>query len=396
MVVNGTQQVARYHGKARWTGTRIAKGFVPDAIACHSKTFCLAVATAGGVAATFRGSWGTPVVFHEYDEGPTPTEPDRVSCAGRGHCLVVDALAGAFAFDHGWTDEASYPPDRTPVLAVSCLVSHICLALDAAGGSWRLSHARHAWVRKHLPDAGPTPPVPQFAALSCASRKLCVAIDSHEQAMTWNGNAWFSLHTLPPGRWSNLACVKPSFCMAIDGDGEGASSVLTTDGTTWSDAGVVTLSHVGALDCVSASRCWAGGDTGDVSRYDGVSWTMPQTIATSFDGDGHAQLSWMSCQGLFCAVHDPFGNVYRLTDPDTWGAPEHVAGLGPMSCASASICTAIDTRRTGDVRRFHAGAWDAADPVVPVGYSSTITGLSCPTEDYCVAVDTNGNAFVRR
>jgi hypothetical protein len=397
MVANGTQQVARYHGSGRWTSTRVADGFVPDAVACHGRHFCLAVATAGGVAAAFDGSWATPVVFHEYGEGPTPTSPDRVSCAGGGRCLVVDALGGAFGLDHVWSDVASYPTDRTPAPAVSCLISHICLALDAVGGSWRLSHARHGWVRKHLPDSGSLPPAPRFAAVSCASRKFCVAIDAHEQALTWNGEAWYALHTLPPGRWSDLACAKPRFCMAVDADGEGASFVLTTDGATWTDAGAVTLSHVGALDCATAGQCWAGGESGDVSRYDeGTGWSVPQTIATSFDGDGHDRLSWMSCWSLSCAVHDEFGNVYRTTDPDTWGAPEHVAGLGPMSCPSTSICTAVDARRTGDVRRFRADAWRDPVRIVPVGYSSTITGLSCPTTRFCVAVDTNGNAFVRR
>ena len=396
MVASGTQQVSRYHGHSHWTGTRVALGFVPDAMACTSTTFCLAVATAGGVAATFDGSWSTPAVFHDYDEGPTPTEPDRVSCAARGRCLVLDGLGGVFALGQGWNDGASYPADRTPTPAVSCLPSHLCLSLDGARGSWRLSHARHGWVRKHLPDSGSPPPVPRLAAVSCASRKFCVAVDSHEQAMTWNGNAWFLLHTLPPGRWSNLACVKPSFCMAIDSSGDAVSHVLTTDGTTWTDAGTVALAHVAALDCIAAGHCWAGGESGDVSSHDGTGWTVPLTIATSFDGEGHDRFSWMSCEGELCAVHDEFGNVYRLDSPDAWSAPEHVAGLGPMSCASASVCTAVDARRTGDVRRFRAAAWRAPSRIVPAGYSSTITGLSCPTAHFCVAVDTNGNVFVRR
>jgi hypothetical protein len=238
----------------------------------------------------------------------------------------------------------------------------------------------------------------RYAAVSCTSAHFCAAVDAGARAMTWDGSAWSTATQLPKGRWSNLVCTSASSCMAIDATGESVSQVLLFDGDTWTDAGVVTLGLVGALDCPAADVCWAGGGAGDVSRYDGVGWSVPQQIVGSTDGDGLNRLSWMSCPTTTsCATHDQYGGLYRL-DGTVWSTStvDVTRRMGPLSCATGSSCTVVDGRSSRAVRRFDGGGWSSPQRFVPRGYDSTTTGLSCPTPAFCVAVDTNGNAFVRQ
>ncbi len=394
MVATGSGLLAHYHGGAHWTTRRIGLGFVPDAVSCTSTAFCLAVATPGGAAASFDGSWHSPVVFHDYGEGRTPQTPDRLSCSSPGRCLVVDEIGNTFELRGGWHDVASYPEDRTPAPVVSCPGRGFCMALDALGRAWALEQG--SWVRTLSRVPGPVVGRPlRFAAVSCASRGFCAAIEADARIRTWDGTGWSDPEQLPSGRWSNLACVTASYCVAVEGSADSVSRVLVYGGDTWADAGTAPLGLVGALDCPAVGECWAGGGSGDVSRYEGEGWSTPEHIVDATDGDGLNRLSWMSCPSAgWCAVHDQYGAAYTW-DGVSWSDPDPVGRLGPMSCAAVSTCVAIDGRHTGGLHRY-ADGWGGRQRFAPAGYSSTVTGLSCPSATRCVAVDDNGNAFVRR
>jgi hypothetical protein len=183
----------------------------------------------------------------------------------------------------------------------------------------------------------------------------------------------------------------------VEATGESQSRVQVLTGDTWSDGDVVALAQVGALDCVPNQECWAGGATGAVSHWvPGAGWTDPVTIVTATDGDGLNPLSWMSCPtASYCVVHDTYGSTY-VQSLSVWSAPLPSPDLGPISCPEAGACWGIDAGVSGPVRHFDGSQWGAGVGFTPPGYSGTVTSLDCATPSYCLAVDSNGNAFVRR
>lgn len=79
-----------------------------------------------------------------------------------------------------------------------------------------------------------------------------------------------------------------------------------------------------------------------------------------------------------CRVVDSLGNAATY-DGNAW-TPVH--------------CVGVDGRHPAALHRYDDG-WGGARRFVPRGYTSEVTGLSCPTVERCVVVDDNGNAFVR-
>jgi hypothetical protein len=392
MAATGTGLLARYHGGMRWTTHRIAQGFVPNVISCSGSSFCLAVATPGGVAARYNGSWHRPAVFHDYGEGRTPQTADRVSCAAAGRCLVVDEIGNSFELRGGWHDVAPYPGDRTAAPVVSCSgAPRFCLVTDGFGHVWR--RADGVWERLALPIGQVSDP---HAGLACRQGS-CHLIDSRSRAWSWDGQAWSGPSRLPDGRWTNLACATADRCVAVEATGEGASRVQVLTRDTWSDGGVVALGQVAALDCARNQECWAGGATGTVSHWaPGEGWTEPLTIVAATDGDGLNPLSSMSCPAAYyCAVHDSYGATY-VQAFSVWSAALPSPDLGPINCPSPGACWGVVADTPGPVRRFNGSQWGAGGRFTPHGYVGTVTSLDCATPTYCLAVDSNGNAFVRR
>ena len=70
----------------------------------------------------------------------------------------------------------------------------------------------------------------------------------------------------------------------------------------------------------------------------------------------------------------------------TWSAPVSIdpnnGGLGSVSCASASFCTAVDNG--GNAFTFNGSTWSSPKSIDPNGYPNSV---SCPSASFCAAVD---------
>lgn len=208
----------------------------------------------------------------------------------------------------------------------------------------------------------------EMTAISCASRSLCVAVDSTGDVLSTRDPAarrprWSLIH-IEGAQLTSISCPSVSFCAAVDAAGRVLSSSHPTTGD-WELTRVVPLSapvpeaSLTAISCASRSLCVAlEGPQLLVSRApSGGARTWKATLLESSDADA---LSGVSCPSqTFCAVVDTAGNVFTTSRP--------TAG---------------------------AGAWHAADiescAVCYVG----LTAISCPSRTRCVALDTSGNAFI--
>lgn len=67
-----------------------------------------------------------------------------------------------------------------------------------------------------------------------------------------------------------------------------------------------------------------------------------------------------------------------------WSAPMPLgSGLGPISCPTSNFCAAIDNE--GNAFTYSGGNWSGPISVLSVSSSNYVDGVSCPTATFCVA-----------
>ncbi len=154
-------------------------------------------------------------------------------------------------------------------------------------------------------------------------------------------------------------------------------------------AAVRAVSAAAALLCAVLLACAVASPAGAAPP---LSWSTAEI-------DGTTALTGVSCASAsLCVAVDGSGRALVSTNPiiDS-SAAWHTAGTGAgaltgISCPSSSLCVAVD------------GEGHVAISTDPVGGSSTwhttkisgaaLTGVSCASNSLCVAVDASGNAFV--
>lgn len=166
--------------------------------------------------------------------------------------------------------------------------------------------------------------------------------------------------------------------------------------TAWVAATVVAALVMGGGVAIGdparpADRSGAGKGSDDT----GAGWQHPR-IASSYVGFGdYTPAAGVSCLSeSFCVVADANGNV-SLYDGSSWSAPVRLAatyGVTPsVSCASERACVVVNS--AGRAIRYNGQGWQQAVIVDPAGRPS---GVSCPTDGFCVMVDRAGSAYTYR
>jgi hypothetical protein len=312
-------------------------------IDCPTAGLCVAADRAGRVLTSTvpaSGAWTAALVF---DNSPGTIQPiGGLSCPSVSFCAVTSVG------DSGWDELAT--------------------STDPTGGS-------SAWTRARLVD--PTDQYSQLAtgigAISCPSISLCVAIDTAGDVIT---------STNPTG-------------------GRGAWAVTSVDSAQAYYSGQIGMD---AISCPTTSLCvgvdYAGNVVVSTNPAAGASaWTVLNLGMGRFEG--------ISCPDAnLCVVTDDAGGVIISTDPTgSAGAWKRVAdvggivqldgawgaGMGSVSCSSASQCVAasrnyvvVSHDPTGG-----ASAWQAID----VNPHTTLNAVSCASDDLCVAVDDYGDVL---
>ncbi len=94
------------------------------------------------------------------------------------------------------------------------------------------------------------------------------------------------------------------------------------------------------------------------------------------------------------------GTVSRPASTSTWSAPVPIGGQSlpadersvyGVSCPSANFCLAVD--ESGSAHSWRNGRWSVPQPT---GATGTLTSVSCPTATDCVAVSFGGTAITYR
>jgi hypothetical protein len=147
-----------------------------------------------------------------------------------------------------------------------------------------------------------------------------------------------------------------------------------------------------AVSCASNTLC-AAIDTEDFPLIStnpaagaGATWT--RAIATI----GH--LIGVSCTGELCAAITDEA-LYATENAFNWSGAnkiDDVAALTGISCASRSLCVAVDAK--GDVLYSSSPVYGSWSTPLEIDKGNQLTSVSCASSSLCVAVDNAGQAFV--
>jgi hypothetical protein len=362
---NGTFVVAK-HGARHWSSPTLIKanGVDVNGLSCSSASFCLATTFQGG-ALTYNGHhWSTlKKRIKTFKQDPTEIDQPVVSCASRTFCLVVSQEGQAFRYNgHHWSSAT-----RIEARAI-------------------------------------------ISGLSCATRSFCVATDGTEEirgedlgsVITFNGVRWSKPKVLDgPHPLTAVSCATPTFCAA-----GGSTHAFMLGKHGWSkakpDGG---LNGMLSVSCPTAKHCEATDGLGDVSRFGGGSWSHRQPVDAAPKLDTSIS-PYVSCgSATSCAIVDYSGDALALTH-GIWSArhpidPQH-GGLINVSCATASFCVAVD--QEGAVLQYNGSHWTPAHELDRDIFSSPrvsddpdVNGLgliSCPTPTFCAAANHNDGGGV--
>ena len=194
-----------------------------------------------------------------------------------------------------------------------------------------------------------------------------------------------------------VACISPTACFAVGGaDSVSSRSARTVierwNGQRWSKVASpnptgATTSYLFGISCVSATSCFAVGNTGSygarmlkslVERWNGKTWSIVKTP----NAGPLTSVSCISATACFAA-----GTNFLRWNHQAWSTVTNATGYAvSMSCASATSCMAVgDSGAT----RWNGKAWSTVPtpkPGNPVFEGFGLSGVSCTSSANCVAV----------
>jgi photosystem II stability/assembly factor-like uncharacterized protein len=245
-------------------------------------------------------------------------------------------------------------------------------SLPGGGVVLATSDAGTVWTTAAVPAGAFT-----LASVSCASTSDCLAVVSNGGSLFWSaestnfGQTWQQLGDLPasfvPG--DDLSCQAGGSCLVAGyvptttGQGQGAVALSADGGDTWALSTVP--GGTGILQtamCTSSSVCLAAG-----TQSTTVSDIVPAKgeFLRSADG-GH---TWTAATSA-----PPVDDVYGV------------------ECPTAEVCAMVGTKWAGNPVVGTGAVAQSGDGGLIFKASSaayipiTLTALSCPTSDRCVAV----------
>jgi hypothetical protein len=318
-----------------------------------------------------------------------------------------------------WTAPA--PVDSTPIDALACPASTLCVAVDRAGKAlWSTDPAggARAWHNASI-DPGN-----ELTSIACPSVGLCVAVDSAGNALTstdptGGSAAWSAARidtsttasnsdTAGPVLLRGVSCPSSTLCVAVDADGNALASTDPTGGAaTWtitradanrsfdcSGSGLACQPPLIAVACPSVAQCAAVDFSGNVLTTQTPTGPGPWT-SSSANGGRLGSLWGISCPlTSFCATVDGDADHVITFNPAAPGAQTSRAvpdALYGVWCQSASLCLA-SAQTPGGLSGL-LGSYNPGAPRATWSLSSpgAITGVSCGSPAVCVAGDGQGD-----
>jgi transcriptional regulator with XRE-family HTH domain len=288
--------------------------------------------------------------------------------------------------------------------SVSCPSASFCMAV--LGSGYATIYDGTTWSKPSLLSSSGGEP----DSVSCPTVSFCMAVDARDSStFLFNGSRWSpapSINDPAPTTQTGVAsvsCSSPSFCAAVDN----GSNAFTFNGAAWSPAAAIDPGNqLSTVSCPSASFCAAVDYGPNVVTFNGASWSKPSAIAPG------SYLQAVSCASArFCVALDRKGSALTFNG-SSWSRPVNAypdgltMGEGGVSwpivsCPTSNFCAAVDGAG-GNVVTFDGRNWTAPVNIDPEAANSVngpvlifLMSVSCPSATFCVVGDTTGNAFVR-
>jgi hypothetical protein len=231
------------------------------AVSCPDIRECLATIRSG-VAVHRPSGWSTH--YLERSGG----ELSDVSCTSAAWCMAVDGYGNAVRRADGKWQRPRPIDGRRALSSVSCATRGFCVAVDGADpyDEYTRPGIGHAVVYRHGRWHAPVIIDAEYGLtdVSCASARMCIAVDDAGNAVRWNGRRW-----TPPRRVGALleavACPSASNCIAV-----GRRSALWSAGTWHSIPNPDGSRLLTDVTCVDEHYCVAGGSGGFYVRHLGL------------------------------------------------------------------------------------------------------------------------------
>ena len=242
--------------------------------------------------------------------------------------------------------------------------------------------------------------------------------------LLYNGVSWNPLAVSPSSAtdFLGVSCVSTQWCMALgkQTDAQGNSQAIADvySGGTWTSS--TPLSTVPqspqyflltGVSCITSTHCVAEGswaptpEAGQlaIETYNAGDWSISSLPIKAAQGN-------LSCASSYCLVAGSIAigsgppSVLSSNDGGNSWTTEAVPAaivLGPVSCASSSFCMAagdVPPAHEGnpfdDLFNFNGSSW--SPPLLVDTTGNTITAISCPSTQFCIATDNAGNAMMYR
>jgi hypothetical protein len=283
-------------------------------VSCPAATFCAAVDSARNMLTSNPANSTWPVT------GTDVATPSSVSCGSASFCALGDSGGGTVSYSSGsWGARITRGGQPYAVNAVSCASPVFCLAGSAVTTTPRTVDGGATWETRNtqgvnFPGA--------IRSVSCApgadaTTGFCVVVDSSNAAFpSSDGGVTFAPGNRPDGVISgasglnSVSCTSSTSCVVVDSGGK--------------------------------AFYYRGGVLG------GAGWT-------AVNADVGRQLKSVSCVAgsppnqTFCAAVDAGGYEIETSDGGAnWSTPALITGnggappLNAVSCATASLCVAVD------------------------------------------------------
>jgi hypothetical protein len=213
-------------------------------------------------------------------------------------------------------------------------------------------------------------------------------------------------------RFTDLACPSVSFCAGVDYEGEVAvSSDPVASEPSWAAARLFGYG-LERVSCPEAGKCLVVGPSATLWTTSDAAAAPASWRSTSFAQAEAPGLSDVSCASVrMCAVTEIYYShnvrtVEALISVDPFSAEPHWTAApiasqffypSRIQCPTEQRCIATDGRSTMilSIDSSGDGTWTLGLGWPTVGEPS-MTGWSCPTASFCLAVDSKGDATAWR
>ncbi len=238
--------------------------------------------------------------------------------------------------------------------------------------------------------------------VSCPSTTFCLAFVGND-ALTYDGHKWSAPRTLATSvSGKSISCATVASCVVSSGGFDSGTYYLFANGG-WSGPTPVLIdgeqissaefASVRSLTCPTTSFCAGSTTAHGIVTYNGQGWAITSSPAPSleylFDHVSCASATWCFAVG---------GSAVTAFDGHTWTAPQSIdpgmraeTGLSAVSCPTPQFCAAVD--EAGNAFTYNGHSWSKADSIDPGHGQFGPTTISCPTSTFCVAVELLGDAF---